>query len=169
MKRMLRAVFLLIVIATVGACGRHAFHQTPSAGCDRVLPRPPVAGSQEIATELAVVLKLQATRTEEDVKRAKAEAKLSPAAFQPVLGDEFTAENFPTVYALLQDAGKDSKVFSTKAKDYFARPRPNLADAHVQPVIEGEIDPGYPSGHATRGMLWASILCEIAPDKKEAS
>jgi acid phosphatase (class A) len=166
MKRCVSTIMLLLVGSVMTGWGADPFFITMSAvDLPTLLPPPPAADSAEAATELQVVLKLQNTRTEQEVARAKAEADLTPTAFQSVLGSDFTKENFPVLFALLSDAGKDSKIFSTKAKDYFARPRPNRADAHVQPVIE-EFDLAYPSGHSTRGTLWACILTEIVPDRK---
>ncbi len=132
-----------------------------------MLPPPPVAGSDEAKTEVETVLKLQQTRTPADVARANAEAKLTPAAFSPVLGDAFTAKNLPVLFALLTDAAADSKLSSESAKTHYARQRPQFVDPQVKPSISGEVDASYPSGHATRGILWATILMEIAPDKKE--
>ncbi len=133
-----------------------------------MLPPPPVAGALESAIDLETVLKLQESRTAADIARADAEAKLTPAAFAPVFGAGFTAENLPTLFALLTDAAADSKILSEAAKTQFARSRPQFADPRVKPSISGEVDGSYPSGHATRGMLWARLLIEIAPDLKDA-
>ena len=165
MKRHLPVMLWVLGLGATGWAADPLFIKMSAVDLPTLLPPPPAADSAEAATELQVVLKLQNTRTKQDIARAKAEADLTPAAFQSVLGSDFTNENFPVLFALLSDAGKDSKMFSTKAKDYFARPRPNRADAHVQPVIE-EFDPAYPSGHSTRGTLWACILSEIVPERK---
>jgi membrane-associated phospholipid phosphatase len=132
------------------------------------LPSPPVTGSAAAIADMDAVLKAQTTRTEAEISRGKSEGKLSPTAFQTVLGPEFTAQRFPHIFALLEDAGQDSKTVSNKGKEYFARPRPELADNRVQPVVRGDDEPSYPSGHATRAMLWARVLCKIVPDKKDA-
>jgi hypothetical protein len=114
------------------------------------------------------VLRAQETRGEEDVKRIQAENKLTPAAFQPVLGADFSAENFPLTFKLLQDAERDSKAFTSKGKDRFDRPRPFEADSRVRPVVKTSGDRSYPSGHATRGAMWAAILAEVVPERKKA-
>ncbi len=168
MKRFIPAMVLALALtAGLRAADPH-FVKPADLNAAALLPAPPAKGSQEATYELETVLKLQATRTDAEVARAKSEAKLSPAAFQPVFGKDFTAENLPLLFALLTDAAADSKAISDPAKTQFARQRPQFADSKVQPAISGEVDGSYPSGHATRGILWASILSQIAPDKKEA-
>jgi acid phosphatase (class A) len=166
MKRILPTLFLLLV-TTLSALGADLHFLDPSTVVvTDLLPPPPAAGSAAAAADMDAVLKAQITRSDAEVIRGKSEAKLTPAAFQAVFGTDFTAQNFPHTFALLDDAEKDSKVFSAKAKEIFARPRPKFVDFHVRPAVEGDDEPSYPSGHATRAMLTARILCEIAPDKK---
>jgi acid phosphatase (class A) len=168
MKRILASIIVPILFAVAASGAQTHFLELSDVNVIELLPPPPVAASAEATADLDDVLKAQATRSDADIARGKSESKLSPAAFVTVLGTEFTAENFPHVYALLEDAAKDSKVFTTEAKAHFARPRPKLADDRVQPVVHGDDEPSYPSGHAARGLMWARILCEIAPEKKDA-
>jgi hypothetical protein len=152
------------------AAGGAAPHFLDPAAVNAVelLPPPPSAGSAEAAADLDAVLKAQVTRSDAEIARGRSESKLSPTAFQSILGPDLTAQKFPRVFALLEDAGQDSKTASNKGKEYFARPRPKFADARVHPIVEGDDEPSYPSGHATRAMLWARILAKIVPDKKDA-
>lgn len=133
----------------------------------KLLPAPAKVDSQEYKAELETVLRVQESRTEAEIARAQSEQKLKITAFQSVLGATLTAENFPLTAKLLKHAESDSKVFSGAAKDYFARPRPKH-DSRVKPVVEGEDEPAYPSGHATRGILFASILAELDPEHRDA-
>jgi acid phosphatase (class A) len=133
-----------------------------------LLPPPPTTDSLQAATELETVLRLQNSRSDADVRRAKAENHLTPAAFQTALGSSFTAANYPIVFELLVDAEQDARVFVNKGKEYFARPRPIEVDSRVQPVVDTGRERCYPSGHATRGALWAAILCEIAPEENQS-
>jgi acid phosphatase (class A) len=133
-----------------------------------LLPPPPGSGSLQASSELETVLRVQGARSEADVKRAKDENHLTPGAFQTVLGSSFSAAKYPAVFELLLDAEKDARAFVNKGKEYFARPRPIEADSRVQPVIDTGRERCYPSGHATRGAMWAAILCEIAPGEKQA-
>src|SRR5258708_2905549 len=133
----------------------------------KLLPAPPKADTDEARADLEVVLRVQETRTEAQTQRALAEAKLKMDAFAPVMGPWFTAENLPLTAKLLQNAEKDSKFFSASAKEYFGRKRPPN-DARIKPKIDEKDEPSYPSGHATRGVLFATILCELDPAQKEA-
>jgi acid phosphatase (class A) len=131
-----------------------------------LLPDPPRAGSQEDQRELQEVLEVQATRSAEDCKRAKDEATLTAFAFANVLGDWFTAENCPKTAKLFEVIETDSKYFSKLGKAHWNRPRPAAADAHVMPLID-EKDFAYPSGHATRGIVYATVLAEIFPEQRQ--
>ena len=166
LKRLLPIALLLIAAQAFAATP--TFVKPADLDVAAMLPPPPALASDEANRELETVLKLQSARTPAEVNRAKSEAKLTPAAFTSVLGDNFTAANLPTLFALLTDAAADSKILSDGAKTQFNRKRPQFVDPHVTPAIEGETDASYPSGHATRGMLWACILSDIAPDKKDA-
>jgi membrane-associated phospholipid phosphatase len=166
MMRILPSLFLLAQFTVAAVAAEPHFIDLSAVDAAALLPPPPTAGSAEAVADLDAVLQAQTTRTIDDVSRGKAEGKLSPDAFQSVLGPEFAAQKFPHTFALLEDAAADSKPFTTKAKEFFARPRPKLADSRVQPVNKGDDEPAYPSGHSTRAMLWARILCEIVPDKQ---
>jgi acid phosphatase (class A) len=145
-----------------------ALIETTAVDVVALLPPPPVAGSLQATTELETVLRVQSSRSEADVNRAKAENHLTPAAFQTVLGPQFTPAKYPALFELLTDAEHDARPFVNKGKEYFARPRPIEADSRVQPVIDTGRERCYPSGHATRGAMWAAILGEIAPNEKQA-
>jgi hypothetical protein len=168
MNRRLFAVFFAMLLAVAARSAELHFLDDSAVNAIDLLPPPPAPASAEGTADLDDVLKAQAARTDEDVDRIKAESKLTPDAFQKVMGPGFTRKSCPNLYALLEDAGQDSKSFSSKAKESFARPRPKFADARVLPVVHGDDEPSYPSGHATRAMTWARILCEIAPEKKNA-
>ncbi len=149
--------------------GKAALHYLSPTSIDalRLLPAPPGADSQEQAAELDLVLKVQETRTRCDVERARSEKTLKMSAYAPVVGSWFTAENLPLTAKLIKAAEADSKFFSGAAKEHFARPRPPH-DARVHPAIIGEDEPSYPSGHSTRGMLFARIIAELDPDHRDA-
>ena len=133
----------------------------------KLLPAPPKPDSQEDKAEMDVVLRVQETRTPAEVDRAVAETKLKMVAFTPVIGAWFTKENLPLTAKLIKNAEKDSKFFSTAAKAKFARLRPPH-DPRVKAKIDEAEEPSYPSGHATRGLLFASILAELDPEQREA-
>lgn len=85
-----------------------------------------------------------------------------------VLGDWFTAQNCPQTAALFDEIEADSKYFSKTGKEHWNRPRPYVASDRVKPVTKVEIEGSYPSGHATRGTIFAEILSEAFPGQRDA-
>jgi membrane-associated phospholipid phosphatase len=128
----------------------------------------PTVDSDEGKADLAIVLWHQRTRTAAEVQRALSEVKLGLGAYAAASGRPLDAAKYPRTAALIDKVGKDIKVVTDGLKVHFARPRPYLADARVQPAIERETSPSYPSGHATRGLAYAMVLAELAPDRHEA-
>lgn len=160
---------LLLIWISWTALGKQSAPVVPSSvDVVELLPSPPAADSLQTATELETVMRLQDSRSEADVKRAKAENHLTPAAFQPVLGSNFTAAEYPATFELLTDAEQEARAVVNKGKVYFARPRPIEANSHIRPVVDTGRERCYPSGHATRAALWAAILSEIAPEEKQS-
>jgi acid phosphatase (class A) len=149
--------------------GKVSLHYLAPKSVDfvKLLPAPPKPETDEAKQEMEVVLRVQESRTPAEVARAESEAKLTMAAFTQVVGKWFTAENLPLTAKLIKAAEADSKVFSAAAKDHFGRKRPPN-DARVKPTIHGEDEPSYPSGHATRGMLFGLILAELDPEQRDA-
>jgi acid phosphatase (class A) len=111
------------------------------------------------------VLRVQESRTTQDIERVRAESKFGVAAFQTALGPWLTAENCPKLDALFSRLQKEGKTYTAAAKKYFNRPRPQVKNNKVKALLV-EDDNGYPSGHAMRGQLYALILAELAPDKR---
>jgi acid phosphatase (class A) len=134
----------------------------------KLLPAPPSGNSAETKEEIVLLLRLQEQRTETDVARTNAEAKLSMSAFEPIFGDWFTAEKLPETDKFFKQMHKDSKAVSDTAKRYFGRARPGVVEPRLNPSLKPDDEPSYPSGHATRGIIYAIVLSEIAPDKKDA-
>src|SRR5262245_40599007 len=116
------ALYIAVALTAVGAEPRYI--EATAVNVIELLPPPPSDGTLQAKAELEAVLRAQHTRTEADARRAASENKLTPAAFQPVLGPDFTAEKYPIAYELLENAERDSKYFSSKGKEYFGRPRP---------------------------------------------
>jgi acid phosphatase (class A) len=132
----------------------------------KLLPAPAALETEEMRAELLTVLRVQESRTDKEVKRARADEKIRIDSFQTALGPWLTANNLPRLQALFERMEKEAKVHSDIAKNHFKRPRPLVADPRVKPLFE-QSDPGYPSGHALRGQMFALVLSELAPDKAE--
>lgn len=133
-----------------------------------LLPNPPAVGSPENQKEIDVILAAQNTRTPADVARAKSEVKLDVFAFADPLGPWFTAKNLPGTAAFFKKITDDVHAVTDAAKKDWARPRPYLQDKGIQPAVDLEKSDSYPSGHATRGMVYALVLAQLLPDEKDA-
>ena len=168
---------LALVLVATFACSAHVdARRAPlpsvpgaaSADPVAVLAPPPAAGTDEAKADLAVVLWLQRTRTAEDVARATRELVLGLDAFAGALGPAFDPAGYPRTRALLDLVHARATRSILEAKKSFARPRPYQSDPRVAPAVEREKTFSYPSSHATRGVLVARILGELAPSRREA-
>lgn len=156
--------------------GLAGFAQTPAALSQpaaspewvRFLGPFPAVGSEEGKADVAILLWHQRTRTPADIQRAASEVKLGLEAYASASGRALNAAQYPKTAALIDKVGKDTKAVTDSLKKHFLRPRPYLTDARVQPAIERETSPSYPSGHATRGLIFGLILGELAPERREA-
>ena len=128
----------------------------------------PAKDSDAGKADLAIVLWCQQTRSAAEVKLALGEVKLTLGAYAPAVGKPLDPAQFPKTVALVDGLAKGIKVQTDALKKHFARPRPYVADTRVQPAIEREPSPSYPSGHSTRGLAIALVLAELVPNRREA-
>ena len=136
---------------------------------DLILAPPPTAGSHDDVAELAYLLDLQGTRSEQDVIRAKQDdTEEDMFVFRDVMGANFTAAQLPAMAQLSRRLKNDSEMVDPPLKHYFARPRPYIRSDQVHPVCALSKEPSYPSGHAMLGYLFAYVLAQIEPEKHGA-
>ena len=168
LPRIAFAVSLVLIAAAVRAGDLHFLNQS-SVDPVALLAEPAALDTPEMKAELDEVIHAEESRTPEETARAKAEKKLHVFVFADVVGDWFTAEHLPVTAAFFKEVADDSKYFTDEAKTYFNRPRPLNADGRAKvKALADDSDGGYPSGHATRGILFATILGELMPDKRAA-
>lgn len=137
----------------------------------RVLPPPPPDASGRGADDRAI---FDATRKLKGSPRwdlATSDADLSPRAgmFACALGTPLTVANAPTLMKLMGRVAMDARAVIDPPKDFFARPRPYIAEPDA-PVCVEKTDAltksaSYPSGHASLSWAWGLILAELAPDR----
>jgi acid phosphatase (class A) len=173
MRRMRRALPVVAATALLAAAAPAAAAEAcpllaPQGGPLAAAGPAPRAGSPEADADRAVVLWAQRTRTPAEVARAAAEEELTLEDFAEVLGAGFDPVRHPRTEALLARAAEASRPCVAAAKVASARPRPYAADPAVTPAVARERTFSYPSGHATRGALFAAILAELAPGRREA-
>ena len=167
-KRFLPTILFLFLLAVPSlAEEKDSSVYLPSGSIDgaKLIGPPPAADSPEMKTQMEIVLWLQKTRTPEQVEFVSTSLNLN--RFAPILG----AELFDVDGALLRKMLAD--ILNQVVPDYDAIkalynvPRPFVTNDEVKPPIDARPVASYPSGHATRAIVYARILGEIFPDKKD--
>jgi len=135
----------------------------------RLLPPPPVDGSERQKAELAEVERIYHTRTADRYARAQWDDQHEdPSLFDGVLGPAFDLARLPATAKLLALVDNDQVVAATHAKIYFKRIRPWSIDPTIIPCdYKPNANPAtsYPSGHATLGYSVGYVLAALMPDK----
>ena len=163
------ATFLsLAFLASLAIGAKSAYLQPTDIDVEHFLPGPPAQDSAEHREEIATMLQWQAKRTATDAARCRSEVDVTVFVFAEVLGDWFNAKNLPVTASVMDQAYVDAKNISAAAKKKWNRTRPMLEDSRIMPCVPLEHTASYPSGHATRGVMWATVLSEIFPEHKDA-
>ncbi len=113
-----------------------------------------------------IVVQAEASPAAKD--RAKSEDTLTPWVFADVLGPNFSKAKMPLTAELLDKAEKDTHNVTEDAKRLWDRDRPPHQDGRITPLLKVPSNASYPSGHATRAVLWARVLAVLSPKDKEA-
>ena len=134
------------------------------------LPPPPAANSAQELAERAIV---RGPWTDERRQQALEDNAIDPfAAFDSVLGPNFTQANFPATFAVLDRAGRAAGFAGDPVKFIHRRPRPFLSDSAITTCIPNDerlrASFSYPSGHAALGFAWGLVLAELVPSRAEA-
>jgi acid phosphatase (class A) len=162
------AFLMFIASAAIGRDAAPSYLDRAAVDAVKLLPGPPSATSQEARQELDLMLMIQEKRTKQDVDRCQSEVTLKVDSFQSVMGPWLTEKDLPRLARLFAALETESKRFSNAAKREFHRPRPEHEEPRIHVPIDDETTFAYPSGHATRGMLYALILVELAPEHRQA-
>jgi acid phosphatase (class A) len=166
-RRSVVLVFCLISVSVFAASKTHYVRFSDSDWASIIGP-PPLPGSAEQKSEIATLLNLQSHRTEAQEKRCKSEVHADAFYFSRVLGPHFTEHELPITAQLLREAAADASDIADHIKRRWNRTRPYLADQRIEPCVTLEKTGSYPSGHAVGGILRATILSEIFPEKRAA-
>lgn len=150
--------------------GPEPFLNAAEARMGMALPPPPAPGSVEALADLEVVLQIQAWRTPVEEAFAQEAAHQDLFSFAPVLGAGFQRDGHPAFSALAARLERDIRAVVGPAKDHFDRLRPPHADPAVRPSLPRPhaASRSYPSGHATEAHLYAAVLGELFPERREA-
>lgn len=134
------------------------------------IPPPPQANG---ALELAEREIVRGPWSAERRAQALADNEINPfAAFDSVLGANFTPANFPATTRLLDRVGRAAGYAGDPVKFVYRRPRPFVSDSAITPCIPADdrlrASFSYPSGHAALGFSWALVLAELLPSHTDA-
>ncbi len=162
------AIGLLLAVAVAARAQSPKYFDPPPVDPVKLIPAPPAEHSAEDRAELDLILAIQEKRTQAEVDRCESEAKLKIDAFQSVLGPWCTSKDLPRTAKLFAAVAKDSKPIVDAVKDHYRRPRPAHEDDKVHPAIDDEASFAYPSGHSTRGTMYALLLAEVFPQQRDA-
>ena len=158
------AVLILMGSLSVPAPAKDSTFLAPDAiDLKAIVPPPPAKGSPEETADKEELEKIFHGRTASEIDSAAHADDDGVFDFITVLGPGFNASALPETKALFKKVTADVKPLNKKAKVEFARIRPETGG---KPLTGTEDDYSYPSGHATRATLWASLLADAFPQKK---
>jgi acid phosphatase (class A) len=124
--------------------------------------------SAEWKKDVQEIMEMQKNAGSEEVRQAAAEKHMAPEMVVSVLGAEYARDRYPVLFELLDKVGEDCKAINNQAKDYWLTRRPYLAASkEVKALIAAHDNPAYPSGHTSGSLLWAEVLGQLFPDKRE--
>jgi acid phosphatase (class A) len=134
-----------------------------------IVPPPPGQESETAKAELAALHQIEQTRTSAQIAAAQADDHEEDIfSYRTVLGDAFTAANFPLTATLSARVHREEPAASDPLKTQFHRPRPYQADSTLHAVCPTTTKPNsYPSGHTISGYLEAFTLASMIPEKRE--
>jgi acid phosphatase (class A) len=131
------------------------------------LPPPPQAGSQGQKRDEETLFALQRTRNDQDCKAAHGEVFVNLGNFfgspRGVL-DNGTVDKLGPFFEKVRN---DADYFIQKLKKDFPRKRPFVYLERINPCVPREVTDAYPSGHAVLSKLFALILSDAFPEKRE--
>jgi acid phosphatase (class A) len=160
-------VLALLVALCLPAAGQSLYFPNGLPDGIALLPPPPARGSAEEAADLDCVRAVCKARTSDEEARAMKSSSLAFSLFAPAIGPSFDLTKLPRTTALLQQVKKEIGTAIDLPKEHFKRLRPYQLDDQLS-VGKPEPSFSYPSGHSTRGTVYALVLAEIFRDKREA-
>ena len=137
-----------------------------SVDAEKLIGPPPAQDSAAFAEQMAIVLWLQKTRTPEQV--AFVEKTLDVERFAPILGDALMSADGRLLKSVIDEAIDQVRADYDAVKGVYGLPRPFQVSEAVKPVGDARPVESYPSGHATRAVVYARLLAEVFPEHRGA-
>ncbi len=132
-----------------------------------LLAPPPELGSAEAAADLELSRRVVKSRTPDEEAHAKRSEGLALSLFAPAIGPAFDLTKLPKTDAMLKKVRAEIGEIIEIPKRHWNRKRPYELDPELK-WGRPENSAGYPSGHSTRGTVYAMVLAEVFPEKKDA-
>lgn len=133
------------------------------------LPAPPRATSYRDRLDLSDAVARQASMTPAQAAQAQRSYAFNVFYFSDIIGPKFTPKNYPETAAFFKKLAATANVIIVGLKNHYARERPFQAHPdQVKLLVKNEPGYSYPSGHTTRGRLFALVLGELCPEKQHA-
>ena len=171
----LHAVFQLCLVILLASAplraGQAKYLPAGKPDAIELLAAPSAPNTPEGQADLEETLVVHQKAKPEQIAQAAGENKLTIFHFAPAIGPWFVPGKFPKTEALFKQVEVEAKAASDSAKKLYKHPRPyHLAPESFAHSIEHE-DPthySYPSGHSTRGTVFALLLAELFPEHRAA-
>jgi acid phosphatase (class A) len=166
----LRAPALLLFLflaAAASLCAQSRYLAPGQPDGIALLPPPPVSGSAEEAADLAEAREVFNARTKAAEAQARRDESLAFSLFTPAIGPVFQPGHLPKTDALLKEVKHEISETINNPKNHWKRLRPYQLDEHLA-LGKPEDSFSYPSGHSTRGTVYAGVLAELFPERQEA-
>ncbi len=133
-----------------------------------LLPPPPDRGSPEQATDLAEVIAVSQARTKTETALALSEQHFFIFSFTPAIGAFFQSNNLPWTTAFFRNVERETDRVIDTGKAIWKRPRSFEVDTNLFCGLPEKPLTSHPSGHSTRGTVYALLLAELFPDRRDA-
>ncbi len=128
------------------------------------LPAPPKPGSFRDRLDVRDAISQQAAISPDQMQHLQWSYNFSVFNFSEVLGNDFTAQNYPKTAVFFTQVASEANIVITGLKNYYHRLRPFQAHPdQIKLYVKNEPGYGYPSGHTTRSRLFAYILAYLSP------
>jgi hypothetical protein len=146
------------------------FNYLPAGAVDlkKLLPDPSANGSAISKGEGDLMIAMESEASDKAKSRARSEETFTPWTYADVLGPGFAKDKMPLTAALLDKVEQDTHAATEDAKRLWDRARPPRQDSRITPILKVPSNASYPSGHATRAIVWARILGALDPAHKDA-
>ncbi|HEY7006691.1 MAG TPA: phosphatase PAP2 family protein [Sphingomicrobium sp.] len=140
-----------------------------------ILPPPPAANSESMARDVTLrqtALRFSGTpRYQLAIADADRSQESTVRAFACALGTDIGARQTPTLERLLAKVRFDVRIAAYRAKGYYKRPRPWVANGGKVCRSSEDLvrnDGSYPSARGAVGWAFALVLAEVNPARRDA-